>query len=185
MFSGNRRRPRRRPPSHNSRIEWRPSSRSPTQPSANIYYTLDGAHHTSSQNYQAPFLVASSITVKAIAATSESVSSAAATSIHAKHRPRNPDLERRIRLPRTARAARSNPWTYDTGNRVRQSRAGNLLRMELERVSLRRHLIGKSFVATQGDLHIVARQPSPGVYTSARLKSQGCSALCTAASRRA
>jgi len=28
-------------------------------------------------------------------------------------------------------------------------------------------------IAIQGDLHIIARQPSPGVYTSARLKSQG------------
>ena len=70
--------------------------------------------------------------------------------------------------------AEPNPavWTYDTGN----SGFGN---HELENYCAWGSTITvltanrNAYVGTDGYLHIVARQPSAGVYTSARLKSQG------------
>ena len=64
-------------------------------------------------------------------------------------------------------------WTYDTGN----SGFGN---NELEDYcawgsssSPCNPAAPSAYVGTDGYLHIVAAQPSPGVYTSARLKTQG------------
>ena len=67
----------------------------------------------------------------------------------------------------------SQNWTYDTG-------AGGWGNSELETYCSYGSSTGpcdpktpNAFVGTEGYLHIVARNPSKGVYTSARLKSQG------------
>jgi beta-glucanase (GH16 family) len=142
---------------------------------ASIYYTLDGSTPSAtSQQYQAPFLVASNLTVKAVAiltGTSSTVSSQAFS-------PNIPsgtlvwsDEFSNI----TGAPAAPNPaiWTYDTGN----SGFGN---SELEyycawgsSTSPCSTTSPSEYVGTDGYLHIAAQQPSPGTYTSARLKTQG------------
>jgi beta-glucanase (GH16 family) len=146
---------------------------------ATIYYTLDGSAPTpSSQQYQGPFLVASNLTVDAIAVASGSSSSIASE-------PFTPNIPSGTLvwsdefLNSTATPTQPDPtvWTYDTGN----SGFGN---NELENycawgsssspcsTSSPSEYVG-SYPGTDGVLYIVAQQPSPGVYTSARLKSQG------------
>jgi len=150
-----------------------------TTSGAVIYYTVDGTTPTSSsQRYQAPFLVASNLTLKAIAiaaGTSSTVTSqsfspniASGTLVWSDEFSNSSGV---IVQPDPA------VWTYDTGS----SGFGN---HELETYCA----WGSStppcsttnpseFVGTDGYLHIVAQQPSPGVYTSARLKTQGLLSL--------
>ena len=77
----------------------------------------------------------------------------------------------------TGAPAQPNPavWTYDTG--LGATCCGN---NELETYCAWGSSVSpcdptnpNAYVGTDGYLHIVARQPSPAVYTSARLKSQG------------
>ena len=144
-----------------------------------INYTVDGSTPTpSSQQYQAPFLVASNLTVSAIAISGASRVLTISTVASQSFSPNIPsgtlvwsDEFTNI----TGAAAQPNPavWTYDTGN----SGFGN---SELENYCA----WGSSatpcstanpseFVGTDGYLHIVAQQPAAGTYTSARLKTQG------------
>jgi beta-glucanase (GH16 family) len=145
-------------------------------PGAAVYYTVDGSTPTAqSQIYEAPFLVASNLTVKAIAqqgtATPSTVSSQAFTP--------NIPSGTLVWSDEFANASGSNAepnpqvWTYDTGN----SGFGN---HELETYCAWASSTTpcstanpSTYVGTDGYLHIAAQQPSPGVYTSARLKSQG------------
>lgn len=144
-------------------------------PATTIHYTVDGSTPTaSSQIYEAPFLVASNLTVKAIAIASGGSSSVTSRSF-------TPNVSAGALVwsdefeNSTGARAEPNPrvWTYDTGN----NGFGN---HELENYcawgsdTAPCSTAGPSaFVGTDGYLHIVAQQPSPGVYTSARLKSQG------------
>ncbi|WP_443749812.1 chitobiase/beta-hexosaminidase C-terminal domain-containing protein [Asticcacaulis solisilvae] len=147
-----------------------------TDTGAVIYYTTDGtAPTTASQVYQAPFLVTSSLTVKAMAVTpgdtasavqSQSISATIASNTLVWADEFNNSTGAAI-------APDSNTWGYDTGN----SGFGN---HELENYCAWGATSGgcdtanpNAFVGTDGVLHIVARQPSAGVYTSARMKSQG------------
>lgn len=140
-----------------------------------IYYTVNGsAPSSSSQRYQAPFLVASNLTLKAIAIaagkSSTVTSQAFSPNIASGTLVWNDEfsnLSGAIAQPDPA------TWTYDTGN----SGFGN---HELENYcawgssnSPCSTTNPSEFVGTDGYLHIVAQQPSPGIYTSARLKSQG------------
>ncbi|MGB7549702.1 MAG: family 16 glycosylhydrolase [Terracidiphilus sp.] len=146
-----------------------------TTSGATIYYTVDGsAPTTSSQIYQAPFLVASNLTVKAIAATSGNQSNVTSQSFT----PNIPSgtLVWSDEFTNTTGAnAAPNPqvWTYDTGN----SGFGN---NELENYCAWGSNAApcsaanpSAYVGTDGYLHIEAQQPTVGVYTSARMKSQG------------
>jgi beta-glucanase (GH16 family) len=146
-----------------------------TSSGTTIYYTLDGTPPaTSSQIYQAPFLVASNLTVKAIAANAGGTSSSTSQAF-------TPNIPSRTlvwsdEFSNTSGAdAAPNPqvWTYDTGN----SGFGN---HELENYCAWGSNSApcstanpSAYVGTDGYLHIVAQQTSSGVYTSARLKSQG------------
>ncbi len=75
---------------------------SESTPAATIYYTLDGTTPTtSSQIYQAPFLVAANLTVKAIAsAPANSASSVDGQGLHSEYPLRYADMERRIFVSR-------------------------------------------------------------------------------------
>jgi beta-glucanase (GH16 family) len=143
---------------------------------AKLYYTVDGSTPTvSSQIYQAPFLVAANLTVNAIAVKAGSAPSAVASQTF------TPNIASgtlvwadEFNNPTSSNAA-PNPqvWTYDTGN----NGFGN---HELEtycawgsKTPPCSTTSPSAFVGTDGLLHIVAAQTSPGVYTSARLKTQG------------
>lgn len=141
-----------------------------------IYYTVDGSTPTtSSQIYEAPFLVASNLTVKAIAvATGDTASNVFSQTF-------TPNIASGTLVwsdefdNTTGAIAEPNPaiWTYDTGN----SGFGN---NELENycawgsnASPCSTANPNAFVDTNGYLNIIAEQPSASVYTSARMKSQG------------
>jgi beta-glucanase (GH16 family) len=140
-----------------------------------IYYTVDGSTPTSSsQPYLAPFLVASNLTVNAIAVASGQ-SSTVTTQNFSPNIASNQVVWSEEFTNSTGSPAQPNPaiWTYDTGN----SGFGN---HELEtycawgsNTSPCSTTSPSEFVGTDGVLHIVAQQPSAGVYTSARLKTQG------------
>jgi beta-glucanase (GH16 family) len=149
---------------------------STTTADATIYYTTDGADPTtSSPVYLAPFLVASKLTVNAVAlAKDHTISSVTSHKF-------DPDIPPGTLVwsdeftNTTGRDAEPDPavWTYDTGN----SGFGN---DELENYCAwgsNTPPCSKSdpnaYVGTDGSLHIVARRPAKGVYTSARLKTQG------------
>ena len=146
-----------------------------TTAGAAIYYTVDGgAPSSSSQQYQAPFLVASNLTVKAIAVAAGSTSTVTSQSFMPNIAPGtlvwSDEFANHTGVP-----AQPDPtiWTYDTGN----SGFGN---NELENycawgssTSPCSTAYPSEFVGTDGYLHIVAQQPSAGIYTSARLKTQG------------
>lgn len=142
---------------------------------ATIYYTVDGSTPTtSSPQYLAPFLVASNLTLKAIAVASGNSSSVTSQTF-------SPNIASGTlvwseEFSNTSGAiAEPNPqiWTYESGS-------GGYGNDELEyycawgsNTSPCSTANPSEYVGTDGYLHIVAQQPSAGVYTSARLKSQG------------
>jgi beta-glucanase (GH16 family) len=170
-------------------------------PGAVIYYTVDGGTPTDhSPRYEAPILIASNLTVKAVAIAGNQPSPVTtrtfapsikpntlvwsdefATDPSTNTGPQEPDT---YDIPR--RATDVNPpnpqiWTYDTGH----SGFGN---NELEHYCAWHDgappcdpAQPNAFLAPDGYLHIVARQAAlggarqltPGAYTSARLKTQG------------
>jgi beta-glucanase (GH16 family) len=147
-----------------------------TSDGATIYYTVDGSRPTtSSQVYLAPFLVSSPLTVNAIA-VSPGYSNSPVTRQRFTTKIASGTLVWSDEFSnKTSAKAEPDPlvWTYDTGN----SGFGN---DELENYcawgsndSPCSTAAPNAYVGTDGYLHIVARQPSPGVYTSARLKTQG------------
>jgi beta-glucanase (GH16 family) len=150
-----------------------------TTAGAVIFYTVDGSTPSaSSQQYQAPFLVASNLTVKAIAISGASPVLMVSTVTSQSFMPNIPSgtlVWSDEFSNSTGAIAQPNPavWTYDTGN----SGFGN---DELENycawgssTSPCSTANPSEYVGTDGYLHIVAQQPSIGVYTSARLKTQG------------
>jgi len=143
---------------------------------AAVHYTIDGSMPTaSSPTYQAPMLISSNLTFNAIStapgANSSSVASWTPTTTVAPGA-----LVWSDEFTNTTGAnAQPNPavWTYDTG-------AGGWGNSELEdycgwasSASPCDAANPNVYVGTDGNLHIVAEQPSSGVYTSARMKSQG------------
>jgi beta-glucanase (GH16 family) len=146
---------------------------------ATIYYTVDGSTPTtSSQQYLAPFLVASNLTVKAIAVSAGATSSVTSQSFTL-NIPSGTLVWSDEFTSSTSTPAQPNPqiWTYDTGN----SGFGN---SELETYcawgsstspcsTTNPSEYVASYPGTDGVLYIVAQNPSANVYTSARLKTQG------------
>ena len=144
-------------------------------PGAIIHYTTDGTEPTAkSPQYFAPFLVASNLTVKAIAVDNGDAGKVASQDF-APNIPHNTLVWSEEFNDAADHGPRPNPdiWTYDTGH----SGFGN---REFEHYCAYDDATPpcdpahpNAFVGEDGYLHIVALQPSPGVYTSARLKTQG------------
>jgi beta-glucanase (GH16 family) len=150
-----------------------------TTTSATIYYTVDGSTPTaSSQQYLAPFLVASNLTVEAIAVSAGATSSVTSQTFTL-NIPSGTLVWSDEFTSSSSAPAQPNPqiWTYDTGN----SGFGN---QELETycawgssTSPCSTTSPSEYVAaypgTDGVLYIIAQNPSANVYTSARLKTEG------------
>jgi beta-glucanase (GH16 family) len=147
-----------------------------TASGATVYFTLDGSTpSTSSQVYKAPFLVASNLTVNAIAAASGETTSSVTTKAFAPNIASGTLVWSDEFANTTSANAQpsSTVWTYDTGLNC----CGN---NELETYCAWGSATSpcdtsnpNAFVAPGGGLHIVAERPLSGVYTSARLKSEG------------
>jgi beta-glucanase (GH16 family) len=145
-----------------------------------IYYTVDGTTPTAaSPVYEAPFLVASNLTLNAYATLPGDKSSAVTTRAFAPNIPSGTLVWSDEFTNSTGSNQQPDPtvWTYDSGN----SGYGN---HELENycawgsASLPCDPANpNAYVGTDGYLHIVAKQPKPGVYTSARMKTQGLFSL--------
>lgn len=147
-----------------------------SEPLAVIHYSLDGSTPTAnSAQYFSPFLVSSSLTVKAISVGSGSAVSPATSQTFAL----SIASGTLVWSDEFANATGSNAqpdqqvWTYDSGN----SGWGN---QELEDYCAWGSATTpcdpahpNAYVGTDGYLHIAAREPATGVYTSARLKTQG------------
>ena len=141
-----------------------------------IYYTLDGSTPTStSMQYFAPFLVASNLTVKAIATAPGYQNS----SVMSKDFALNIASGTLVWSDEFANAGSGNAlpdpknWTYDTGYRC----CGN---NELETYCGAGSTKApcdpanpNAYIDTGGILHVVGRNTSGSNYTSARLKTQG------------
>ena len=143
---------------------------------ATVHYTVDGSAPTSSSPiYEAPFLVASNITLNAYATLAGDKDSTVTSQVFAPNIPSGTLVWSDEFTNTTGNNQQPDPtvWTYDTGN----SGFGN---NELENycawgssTSPCNPASPNAYVGTDGYLHIVAQQPSAGVYTSARMKSQG------------
>ena len=147
-----------------------------TTSGATIYYTLDGTTPTtSSMVYEAPFLVASNLTVNAIAVASGDTNSSVATKTF------SPSIasgtlvwsDEFTNSGSSNAQPNSSIWTYDTGS-------GGWGNSELEDYCAYGSTTlpcdtstPNAYVAPGGGLNIVAEEPSTGVYTSARMKTKG------------
>jgi beta-glucanase (GH16 family) len=144
---------------------------------ATIYYTLDGSTPTNtSQIYQAPFLVASNITVNALAVESPAyVNSKVATQAFTPNVPSG-KLVWSDEFSDSGSAdiqPNSSVWTYDIGLNCCGNNELETYCSPTSNATPCSSTTPNAFVGTGGSLHIVAMKPSAGVYTSARLKSQG------------
>lgn len=147
-----------------------------TTPGATIYYSLDGSTPTTtSQVYQAPFLVATNLTVQAIATASGFTTSSVMSKSFTPNIPPNTLVwsDEFSNGGTTNALPDSKVWAYDTGN-------GGFGNNEMEDYCAAGSTASpcdpaspNAYADTSGILHIVARQPAAGVYTSARLKTQG------------
>ncbi len=148
---------------------------SPTS-GATVHYTIDGSAPTaSSPVYQTPMLISSNLTINAIATASGVASSSVATWTPSTTVASGTLVWSDEFTNATSANVQPNPavWTYDTG----ATGWGN---SELEDYCAWASSASPCdpanpnvYVGTDSYLHIVAEQPSPAVYTSARIKSQG------------
>ncbi len=146
---------------------------------ATIYYTIDGSTPgTSSPQYLAPFLVASNLTVKAIAIAGGSPSTVSALSFTSTVSSGTLVWSDEF-TSSSSTPAQPNPaiWTYDTGTdccgngELEDYCAWASTDPNCSTTSPSEYVA--AYPGTDGVLYILAQSPSTSVYTSARLKTQG------------
>ncbi len=145
-------------------------------PAGTIYYTLDGSTPTaSSQQYLAPFLVDTNLTVNAIAVVGSSASSPATQAFTTTAVPSGTVAWSEEFSNTTGSNALPNSliWTYDTGTDCCGNNEQETYCAAGSSVSPCNPSSPNAYADTNGILNIVAQNPSSGVYTSARLKTEG------------
>jgi beta-glucanase (GH16 family) len=147
-----------------------------TTSGATIYYTLDGSTPTtSSQIYEAPFLVASNLTVNAIATASGDTNSNITTQAF------SPNIasgtlvwsDEFSNAGTTNALPSATNWTYDTGYQCCGNQEQETYCAAGSSTAPCNPSNPNAYIAPGGGLNIVAENPSGTTYTSARLKSQG------------
>jgi beta-glucanase (GH16 family) len=152
-----------------------------TTAASTIYFTLDGSTPTTtSQPYEAPFLVSSNLTVNAIATAANYNASSVTSQTFSPNIPSGTLVWSDEFANSGSTNAQPNPaiWTYDTGTNC----CGN---SEWENYCAWNSSVApcnpsnpNAYLAPGGKLYIVAQQPTPGVFeagafTSARMKTEG------------
>jgi beta-glucanase (GH16 family) len=146
-------------------------------PSVPVFYTLDGSTPTiASLRYIAPLMLTTPTTVKAVEQL-HGVVSPVTTQLVSAAVPANTLVFDEEFTNTTGSIQQPNPavWAYDEGHGS-QGWGNSELEFYCAWASANPPCTSASpnvFVGTDSALHLVARQPTPGVYTSARIKSQG------------
>lgn len=151
-------------------------SLSDTTAGATIYFTSDGSEPTtSSQVYQAPFLVTSSLTVKAMATAPGDTNSGVASRAFAPSIPSGTLVwsDEFANAGPAAAHPDANTWGYDTGYQCCGNNEQETYCAWGSSAPPCDASNPNAYVGTDGYLHVVARNPSSATYTSGRLKSQG------------
>lgn len=147
-----------------------------TTSGATIYYTIDGSTPTtSSTQYLAPFLVASNLTLNAIATAPNDTNSNVTTQAF------TPGIasgtlvwsDEFSNSGTTNALPSSANWTYDVGYQCCGNQEQETYCAAGSSTSPCDPSNPNAFIAPGGGLNIVAQNPSGTTYTSARLKSQG------------
>ena len=142
-----------------------------------IYYTLDGTAPTNtSQVYQAPFLVASNLTVKAIAAEPPGYLNSNVTSQSFAPNIASGTLVWSDEFSNSGTGnvlPNAKVWAYDTGFQCCGNNEQETYCAAGSGTAPCDPNNPNAYIDATGILHITARQPSGTTYTSARLKTQG------------
>jgi beta-glucanase (GH16 family) len=147
-----------------------------TTSGATIYYTLDGSTPTNgSQVYQGPFLVATNLTVKAIAAATGDLNSDVTSQSFSPNIASNTLVwSDEFSNSGTSNALpNSKIWAYDTGFQCCGNNEQETYCAAGSSTAPCDTNNPNAYLDTTGILHITARNPSGTTYTSARLKTEG------------
>lgn len=143
---------------------------------ATIYYTIDGFTPTSSSTqYLAPFLVASNLTVNALATASGEANSAVATQTFSPNIPSGTLVwaDAFSNSGTSNILPNANNWTYDTGYQCCGNDEQETYCAAGSNTSPCNSSTPNAYIPPGGGLIITALNPSGTTYTSARLKTEG------------